>query len=571
MNIPDDSDVCELLDVADQSATTRPLRGTCRTKPPGQMHPVAFDGCFGWLHYPAQSIMSDTAALICPGLHHDASTGHRPFRILAELLAGEGYPVLRFDYIGTGDSSDEADSDECLARWQRSVHAAADWLRQSAGAARIVMVGLRFGAVLASLGASARDDVVGLMLIEPVLRGKSYINQLSMEARLRPQYVALSDDGLELDELHLNGETVRLIRQLELKQIKLPSDCSVSMFSQRQSSVLLACVQTWRDAGWQVAVEGFTGLEALLRPPHLADEPCGAFTPVLTWLRDILPARKVGSEPICLAPQTNRVPHDRCIETPVRFGPNRHLFGMLCQPSRTMPHDLAVVIGNTGGHSHHGYARFGVEFARRLASTGIASLRIDFAGLGDSANPVGSNTDSTHAFGVDRNPDFRAAIDALEQMGYRQFAVNGLCSGAYHALRAALADTRVSVLLPVNLPWFTLRYEKPGPMSFARTAMVILSSRRVRTLLLFADGDAGLKMLERHFGPNGNELAVSSDTILSIDAGIDHNLTGRVMRQIAGDRMIDFLRQGQVVRELSIFGDDGASRDVIASPFSPGV
>jgi len=571
MKIPDDSDLCELPYVADQSATTQPHRPTSRKKPPGQMQPAAFHGCFGWLHYSPQFTTSDTAVLLCPGLNHDASSAYRPFRILAELLAAEGYSTLRFDYLGTGDSSDEVDSDECLAQWQRSVHAAADWLRQNTGAAQIVLVGLRFGAVLATLAASARDDVAALMLLEPVLRGKSYINQLAMEARLRPHYVAASDDGLELDELRLSGETVRLVRQLELKQIKPPAGCAVSIFSQLQSPVLSACVHAWRGAGSPVAVEGFTGLEALLRPPHLADEPCGDLMPVLSWLRNLLPQGTACGETTSVAPIVSRLPHDHCTEIPVRFGPNRHLFGMLCQPNGNAPRDLVVVIGNTGGHPHHGYARFGVEFARRLASNAISSFRIDFAGLGDSANPAESNTDSTHAFDIDRNPDFQAAIDILEQMGYRQFVVNGLCSGAYHGLRAALADTRVSGLLAVNLPLFTLRYDRSGPTSFARTAVAVLSSRRVRSMLLFADGDAGLKMLERHFGPNGDELGLSSDMVLSIDARIDHNLTGRAMRRIAADRMIHFLRQGQVARGPAITYNGGPSSDDVASPLSLGV
>ena len=121
-------------------------------------------------------------------------------------------------------------------------------------------------------------------------------------------------------------------------------------------------------------------------------------------------------------------------------------------------------------------------------------------------------------------------------MGYRRFAVNGLCSGAYHAFHAALADQRISALLPINLPLFTLRYDKPGPSSFARSAMAALSRRRVRSLLLFAGGDTGLNMLERHFGADGSELANSPDTIVSIVAAIDHNLTGSAMRQIAADR-----------------------------------
>jgi pimeloyl-ACP methyl ester carboxylesterase len=249
------------------------------------------------------------------------------------------------------------------------------------------------------------------------------------------------------------------------------------------------------------------------------------------------------------------------VEIPVRFGAEDHLFGMVCRPAGNAPCDLAVVIGNTGGHSHHGFARFGVEFARRLASDGIASIRIDFAGLGDSTNPAGDAEDVTHAFDIDRTPDFRAAVDLLEQMGYRRFAVNGLCSGAYHAFHAALADQRISALLSINLPLFTLRFDRPGPSSFARSSMAALSHRRVRSLLLFAGGDTGLNMLERHFGPEGNELADSPDTNISIVAAIDHNLTGSAMRQFAADSLIDFLRQRPLAGGDSGGADQGASRD----------
>ncbi len=262
-------------------------------------------------------------------------------------------------------------------------------------------------------------------------------------------------------------------------------------------------------------------------------------------------AGRVRNETIAPLPRGVLLRHAGCVETPLRFGIHGHLFGMFCRPTEPAPGDLAVVIGNTGGHPHHGFAKFGVEFARRLAGHGIASLRIDFAGLGDSINPANNNSDATHTFEVDRVPDFRAAIDALELMGYRQFAVNGLCSGAYHAFRAALEDERIGTLLPINLPWFTLRFEKPAPSSFARSAMAALSDRQVRSLLLFADGDAGLKMVERHFGSNGSELRSLPNTIISILEGIDHNLTGSAMRRVVADTMIEFLRQAAPVQGVS--------------------
>jgi hypothetical protein len=216
---------------------------------------------------------------------------------------------------------------------------------------------------------------------------------------------------------------------------------------------------------------------------------------------------------------------------------------MLCRPAGDKPCDLAVIIGNAGGDPHYGFGQFAVDFARHLATHGIASLRIDFAGLGDSICPADGGESVTQIFEVDRTADFSAAIDTMQQWGFQRFALHGLCSGAYHALRAALADERVSVLLPINLPWFTLRFQKAGPSSFARQAMTKLSHRKVRSLLLFSAGDPGIKELEKHFGPQGAELQDAPGAVVSIVAGLDHDLTAHAMRWIAADGMINFILQ----------------------------
>jgi pimeloyl-ACP methyl ester carboxylesterase len=524
------------------------------------MQAVTFEGCFGWLHQANESIGSDTVVLLCSGLGRDASTAHRSFRLMADRLAGAGYPTLRFDYPGTGDSC-EVVGPECGAVWQQSVQAAADWLRHTTGARRIVMIGLRIGATLASLAASIRDDVAGLVLLEPVLRGKSYVSQLMVEARLRSDFAAKSDHGLVVDGL--DAGTIRLLREIDLRQVKFAPGCPISIFSQFQTPVLAACLEAWRDTGAAVACENLAGLEALLRPCHLTEGPNADFTPILSWLRAAAPPRQEPGKSAVAVPNPVELQLPGCTETPFRFGENQHLFGMLCRPAGDMPCDMAVIIGNTGGDPHHGLARFGVEFARRLAIQGIASLRIDFAGLGDSTAAAGSGEGVTQVFGVDRNPDFSAAIDTMQQLGFRRFALNGLCSGAYHALLAAVADVRVGTLLPINLPWFTVRYDKPGPSSFASHAMAELSRRQVRTLLLFSAGDPGIKELEKHFGPHGRDLRHAPGAAVSIVAGLDHDLTGSAMRRTAADAMIDFLLQASAVQYESGTFDEDADSDPI--------
>ncbi len=101
-----------------------------------RMDAVCFAGCFGWLHTAAA--MNSVAVVLCAGIKTDAMTGHRSFRLLAAALAAAGFPTLRFDYPGTGDSLDPPADAQHWGLWQRSIHQAADWLRRQTGATRLV-------------------------------------------------------------------------------------------------------------------------------------------------------------------------------------------------------------------------------------------------------------------------------------------------------------------------------------------------------------------------------------------------------------------------------------------------
>jgi pimeloyl-ACP methyl ester carboxylesterase len=528
------------------------------------MQAVTFDGCFGWLHNGPASSGSDTGVVLCTGLGRDSSTAHRSFRLLADRLCAEGYPTVRFDYPGTGDSREIATSDSWTA-WQNGVNLAADWLRANSTVQRIVLVGLRAGAMLATLTAATRDDIAGLVLLEPVLRGKSYVAQLTVEARLRSKGIADTSDSLDLDGLPLTRETLDRTTQVDLRQVTLSSVSAISVCSRAPSALLSTCVEAWQNQGASVTCSGFVGLDALLRPTHFADEPLADFTQLLSWLRIAVPAQAT----LHSAPESRDATPLRpvgCVETPLRFGSNGALVGVLCEPQGAKT-NFAVVIGSTGGDPHHGFARFSVELARILAAERIASLRFDFAGLGDSSNASDNGAeDVTHAFEVDRSADFSAAITKLQQLGFQRFAVKGLCSGAYHAFHAAVTDERVDTLLLINLPWFSLRLDRPRPASFTRRAMTTLSERQVKTLMLYSEGDAGLKPLEAHFGPDAAGLAEFPGAVTSTVAGIDHDLTGSAMRQLVARRLIDFLQNRPRSYQSSHTESDAAEKASSPAP-----
>ncbi len=84
-----------------------------------------------------------------------------------------------------------------------------------------------------------------------------------------------------------------------------------------------------------------------------------------------------------LKPSRRAVGLDGIVETPVELADGR-IFAMLCEPAGRSERSPLVVIANTAATHHVGDGRFNVELARSLAQAGIASLRLDADGIGDS-------------------------------------------------------------------------------------------------------------------------------------------------------------------------------------------
>ncbi len=122
----------------------------------------------------------------------------------------------------------------------------------------------------------------------------------------------------------------------------------------------------------------------------------------------------------------------------VTFGANQGLVGVLTEPAIASPAPHVLML-NAGVVHRVGPGGLYAELARRLADAGVASLRYDASGLGDSPARVPPLEPLVSAV-----TDAREAMDHLgAEHGARRFVVLGLCSGARLAHAAAVADPRI--------------------------------------------------------------------------------------------------------------------------------
>jgi len=120
------------------------------------------------------------------------------------------------------------------------------------------------------------------------------------------------------------------------------------------------------------------------------------------------------------------------------------LIGIVTLPETNAEAGVIIVVG--GPQYRAGSHRQFTLLARHLADQGIASIRFDYRGMGDSEGDM-RNFEAVDA-------DIRAALETLQQHApaLRRIALWGLCDAASAALYYAHTDTRVTDLVLLN-PW----------------------------------------------------------------------------------------------------------------------
>ena len=137
----------------------------------------------GVFHPSTERVQKSEGILLCYPGPHEYMRIHWAMRRLAGTLAQRGFPTLRFDYYGTGDSAGESAAGT-PSRWQQDIVLAHEELVNLTQVRQVSIVGFRLGAALAAQAVSAGLKVKSLALWDPVVSGAAYLAELAAQEEL---------------------------------------------------------------------------------------------------------------------------------------------------------------------------------------------------------------------------------------------------------------------------------------------------------------------------------------------------------------------------------------------------
>lgn len=420
----------------------------------------------GWLHVPSADTLSDTGILVCNPLGYDALCLHRTQRSIATAAASRGMPALRFDYDGKGDSAGTDSDPERLGAWIHSVQLAVSELQQLTGVSRVCVFGVRMGATLALLAARESPAITAVIAVNPVSDGRRYLRELRAMAVTSSQVMA--DDPADPSGIQdFSGLVMTRATRDAISAIKLDGDetrgapARLLLVERTDLPANDALARRLEAQGCDVQRKAFAGYGDMLRSAHESVVP---HDDIRQWLDWVSHAPASGPAP--------RIPNSYCSscriawqaadgvtlleETVLRLDPPSRIFGVLTRPAaRSANPGRVLLLLNSGAIHHIGPHRIYVRAARECAARGVAVLRFDLPGLGDS--PVLAGHEDNATYPDDAVQMIRPVLDYLRrEVGVSEVDCAGICSGAYHALKLAAAGEplrQVTVINPLTFFW----------------------------------------------------------------------------------------------------------------------
>ncbi len=482
------------------------------------------------LTVPSQGVTRSQGVLICAPLGHENICSYRPLRTLAEHLADCGWPVLRFDFPGCGDSADRPAHPADLTIWTDPVHQALAALRHHAGVDRVALVGLRVGATLGMLAASTATGVSDVVLLSPFATGHAYLRQLRVFealARQPPEEVASAwqqPDGIAASGFLVTPSEAAVFEAIDLATLDntRPEIQRALVVMAQPERGATSLVQRLEETVPDVVYEVSPGLAAAWDDTSIASFPAASAERVSGWLA-AGGAPQDGPDSAVTRPNRAVLTTNGIREETVTFeGSHGALVAVTCEPvARASGRDWVIFL-SAGGVRRSGPNRLWTTLARSWADAGLPSLRLDVSGVGDSDEaPDAVGVEISRFYTTDVGSDIVGALAWLEARGAERVASIGLCSGAYWSFHTALAGARLSTISMIN-PAVLFWDEHDSSLRAVSEAWSILKSPRAWPRLLG-------KGARSHMG--------------SVVRGLRHKLSGQIDADASRGRILEAFEQ----------------------------
>ena len=538
---------------------------------------------YGLLTWPEGPVRA--AAVICPPLTYEAVTSHHGLRVLADQLAAAGIVALRIDYAGSGNAPESERGGADVSDWTQTVTDAVDTVR-GWGISTVITVGVRFGAGIA-LASAADQPVEYAVLWDPIPSGRRYVRAVKMLAALTATSAASEDGnagGVTIAGIEFSDAVLKGMGKINITPTAPPgldAGAAPSHHYRRVARRSGGCRSGHRRPSGAVGL----AVADVMRLPGTAERstsaqrrrvvPTSIVDRIVGWIgeRDLGPTQKL-ERPTDLATSTVEQFRDVELTAPSAADRAGRAARRPTEITGSAP-DRALLMLNNGSAPNIGPGRIWVDWAADYARDGGRALRLDMSGLGESRarDPRDEQTafrplERAHATVFTRavNLDVADAVEQLRSTGARAVTVLGLCSGATLGFRAVDAGVPIDRIVSINpelhSPFSYYRtdlrrgYHRLLPRIFAvplykrplfelldrvpawiwgllerlhlvrtpaRLPMMAVTAD-VPTLMIFGEGEWGLRGLRRRDPRRLAILEASPKMTIEVLGGLDHSM-----------------------------------------------
>ena len=390
---------------------------------------------FGVAHLPVDNQIRG-GVLICGSLGKEGMDSVRLHRVLAGSLASRGFAVLRFDYLGLGDSAYAQGRDDAVANWVASVGHALDYLTLI-GAQSATAIGIRAGCLILDEYLGQSHIVDRVVYLDPYGTGRRYLREHRTLFRL-----SVGADAATPGEVSIIGGRLSVHAAAEFAALRMGAN-PVSAHGVDNVLLVGRPAETDKHVTALASAEGVDSIiagglpECAAPTPTPLPIPFTAVDSIIDWIDGNAPTRTHRVVPQYLTTVT--MPAERpdgvdVFESIERIAPSG-LFAIRTQPRRRRPAPAKTVLFFVMSNDLHvGPAREWVELSRRIAAAGSQAVRWDPAGQGLSG-PISRDRWRRIYSKVDIADSVAVARQACHDAGELQLV--GICSGAWYAAQTA--------------------------------------------------------------------------------------------------------------------------------------